>query len=97
MSLLSFFRSSKKESEASASAPVARERLQILLSHERALASGDDLIAVLRDAVITAVGKHVNIEPDKVEMKMNCGDAVSTLVIDIEIPPEEEIKLAKAG
>lgn len=95
MSLLSFFR--PRGSEPAATAPVARERLQILLSHERALASGgDDLISLLRDAVIKAIGKHVNIEPDKVEMKMNSGDAVSTLVIDIEIP-RDEIRLAQAG
>ena len=91
MSIFSFMRKKR------ASAPVARERLQILLSHERALARGDDLIAVLRDEVIAAIGKHVSVEPDKVEMKMNCGDSVSTLVIDIEIPRETEMKLAKAS
>ncbi len=91
MSIFSFMRKKR------ASAPVARERLQILLSHERALAQGDDLITVLRDEVIAAIGKHVSVEPDKVEMKMNCGDSVSTLVIDIEIPRETEMKLAKAS
>lgn len=91
MSIFNFMRKKR------GSAPVARERLQILLSHERALAQGDDLITVLRDEVIAAIGKHVSVEPDKVEMKMNCGDSVSTLVIDIEIPRETEMKLAKAS
>jgi cell division topological specificity factor len=68
-----------------ASAPVARERLQILLAHERASVSNTNLVALLHKEVLAAVSKHIEIDPDKVEIKLRQGDEVSLLEIDIEI------------
>ena len=68
------------------SAPVARERLQILLEYERNLMSRTDLIAVLRKAVLAVVARHVTIDPDKVQISVDRGARFSTLAVDIEIP-----------
>ena len=68
------------------SAPVARERLQILLSHERAAHGNADLIALLEKEVLEAIGKHIEIDPDKVQVKMERRNDVSLLEIDVEIP-----------
>jgi cell division topological specificity factor len=68
------------------SAPVARERLQILLAHERSLLGQTDLVAVLREEILAVIAKHVQVVSDQVQVKMNRGDKVSTLEIDIEIP-----------
>lgn len=76
-------------------APVARERLQVLLAHERAFAGQSDLVAVLREQIIAVIVKHIKIkhlsvEPDRVQVRTNHGTAVSTLKIDIEIPAPTE-------
>src|SRR5579885_1238797 len=68
------------------SAPIARERLQILLAHERAASSEPDLLAVLREEILAVIGRHVPFEPDKVQIKLDRGKSVSTLAVDIEIP-----------
>jgi cell division topological specificity factor len=68
------------------SAPVARERLQILLSHERGGRGQSDLIAILREDILAVIEKHVTIDRDNVQIKMDRGDKVSLLEIDIEIP-----------
>jgi cell division topological specificity factor len=68
------------------SASVARERLQILLTHERGTNGQPDLLPLLREEVLAVVAKHVAIEPDKVQVKIERGKAVSLLEIDIEIP-----------
>ena len=68
------------------SAPVARERLQILLAHERSALGRSNLIAVLREEILAAISRHVELEPDKVQVKMDRGAAVSTLEIEVEIP-----------
>jgi cell division topological specificity factor len=68
------------------SAPVARERLQILLAHERTLIGQSDLVGVLREEILAVIGRHVNVEADRVRVRMDRGDSVSTLEIDIEIP-----------
>ena len=44
------------------SAPVARERLQVLLAHERAFVGQSDLLAILQEEIIAVIAKHVSIE-----------------------------------
>jgi cell division topological specificity factor len=68
------------------SAPVARERLQILLAYERGMRGQSDLLAILREEILAVIERHVPIERDNVQIKMDRGDTVSLLEIDIEIP-----------
>jgi cell division topological specificity factor len=79
MSLLNLFR-------RRGSAPVARERLQILLSHERSSRGQPDLLTILRDEILAVVAKHVNVERDQVRVTMDRGNTVSMLEIDVEVP-----------
>jgi cell division topological specificity factor len=89
MNLLSFFRRG--------SAPVARERLQILLAHERIARNHQpDLLGVLREEILAVISRHVSFEPDKVQIKMDRGNLVSTLEVEIEIPNGLELRPAAA-
>ncbi|MCW2284479.1 cell division topological specificity factor [Rhodoblastus acidophilus] len=72
-----------------ATAPVARERLQILLAHERVALGPDNLIAILRDEILATIAKHVEIAPEAVKVTMGQQGAVSTLEIDVDIPTEK--------
>ncbi|WP_128566574.1 cell division topological specificity factor MinE, partial [Methylobacterium crusticola] len=49
-------------------APVARERLQILLAHERVAFGRSDLVAVLREEILAVIAKHVAIDKEKVKV-----------------------------
>jgi cell division topological specificity factor len=68
------------------SAPVARERLQILLSHERSACGRPDLLGKLREEILGAVGKHIAVDQDNIVMRMDRGATLSTLEIEILIP-----------
>lgn|SRR5262249_54338210 len=78
MSLFSFF-------GRRTSAPVARERLQILLAHERAIIGQRDLISILREEILAGIAKHIRMDPDKIHVKMERGDTVSTLEVEVEV------------
>jgi cell division topological specificity factor len=78
MSIFGFFRRG--------SAPAARERLQILLAHERVARNQPELLGVLREEILAVISRHVSFEPDKVQIKMDRGKSVSTLEVEIEIP-----------
>ena len=81
-----------------ASAPVARERLQILLAHERGGLRGQpELLNLLREEILAVVSRHVVLDPDKVTVRMDRGESVSTLEVDIELPNGFEKRLARAG
>lgn len=79
MTIFDFFKPSR-------SAPVARDRLQILLQHERVSAGPSDLISVLREEILAVLSRHVDIPADKVQVKMQRGDAISTLEVEVELP-----------
>ncbi|ASY59559.1 MULTISPECIES: cell division topological specificity factor MinE [Sinorhizobium] len=79
---MSIFRFFSKQT----SAPTARERLQVLLAHERASVGHSDLVAKLREEILAVIAKHVQLDGDKVTVKMDRGENVSTLEVDIEIP-----------
>ena len=80
MNFLNFFARGRR------SAPVARERLQVLLAHERGVAGGADLAAVLQQEILAVIAKHIPIDRDRVVVKLDRGEQVSTLEIDIEMP-----------
>jgi cell division topological specificity factor len=72
---------------APATAPIARERLQILLAHERGMrGEKPDLLMLLREEILAAVSRHVALDPDKVIVRMERGKNVSTLEVDVELP-----------
>ncbi len=82
MSLFSFFKRN------TTSAPVARERLQVLLAHERTIVGGgeSDLVAILREEIMAVIAKHLAVPQDKVQIKRDRGASVSTLDVDIDSP-----------
>lgn len=70
-------------------APAARDRLQILLAHERGSTSGQsDLLHKLREEILEVIARHVSVDTDKVLVKMDRGDGVSMLEVDVEIPTD---------
>ena len=86
MSIFQFFRRKP-------TANVARERLQILLAHERSTFGKSDLVARLQAEILAVIRRHLDIDPDKVQIKLDRGDQVSTLEIDVEVPltPAERV------
>ncbi len=76
-------------------APVARERLKIMLAHERALGGqSSDLVARLREEILEVIARHVPIDRDKVQVKLDRGPTVSVLEIGIEVPQPAGTALA---
>ncbi|KIQ03965.1 MULTISPECIES: cell division topological specificity factor MinE [Rhizobium/Agrobacterium group] len=86
MSIFNLFRKQK-------SAPLARERLQVLLAHERN-GAGNELVALLREEILAVIAKHVQIDSDKVHVKMDSDEHVSVLEIDVEIPLAAHLRAA---
>ena len=88
MNLLELFR--KKTT-----APVARDRLQVLLAHERSVIGKSDLLATLQGEILAVIARHVTVDRDAVQIKLDRGASFSTLEIDVEVPLDVA-KLAQA-
>jgi cell division topological specificity factor len=79
------------------SAPVARERLQILLEYERRLVSQSSLVTVLREEILAVVSRHVTVDPERVHVSIDRGNGFSTLAVDIQIPQGERRDGGRSG
>jgi cell division topological specificity factor len=97
MNMLRLFSSRPAPAPVPASAPIARERLQILLAHERGMRGQPDLLIRLREEILAVVSRHVVLDPDKVIVRMDTRENVSTLEVDIELPNGLQPPLAATG
>jgi len=92
MSWLNIFRNKQAENPQTASA--AKERLQVIISHERISRSGEDFLPKLQKEIVELVAKHVAINPEKVKVDLERGADLSALAITVELPGPETVRRA---
>ena len=91
MSIFNFFRQAPRKSVAE----EAKERLQIVLAHERAAGSSPDYLPILQRELLAVIAKYVQIDEKKVEVSFERGGDYSTLEVNIELPPPSPDKGAR--
>jgi len=85
MSFFSFFRPPK------ATASVAKDRLKIILAHERAgSGTATDFLPKLRQEILDVVCKYVKISPEHIQLTQERQGTLDVLEVKIEIPPPEQ-------
>jgi cell division topological specificity factor len=80
MNIISFFK------RPVITAPVAKDRLKLLLAHERAVIGNANVVALLREEIVAVIAKHFPVEPSSIKVRMETGDTISTLEVEAEIP-----------
>ena len=83
MSLLDYFRSSKPSS-----ASVAKERLQILVAHERASRNQPSYLPQLQQELLAVIQKYVNVGDDAITVNFEQDGNQETLELNIVLPEE---------
>lgn len=83
MSLLSFLLGEKKKT-----ATVAKERLQIILAHERSGRGGSrpDYLPQLQQELMAVISKYVSIKPGDIKVHLEKHDNLDVLEVKIELP-----------
>ena len=74
MNILSFFRTRTKST-----AVEAKERLQILLAHERADLAGPEYLPRLKNELLQVIAKYVAVDNDKIAVNLENTGNVSVL------------------
>ena len=82
MGFLSFMLGEKQKS-----ATVAKERLQIILAHERGSRGvSPDYLPALQRELLAVVTKYVDIHPNDVKVHLERHDNLEVLEVKIELP-----------
>ncbi len=82
MSLFDFLIARKKTS----SAAIAKERLQIIVAHERGNRSQPDYLPALQEELIAVIRKYVHIEQDQVQVALENQGTCSILELNVTLP-----------
>ena len=72
----------------SSTASVAKERLQIIISHERSQRSTPDYLPKLQEEILAVIAKYVNVSRDKVSVNLERLGDNSVLELNITMPGE---------
>ncbi|MGC8121308.1 cell division topological specificity factor MinE [Marinobacter sp. VGCF2001] len=81
MSFFDYFRN-KKTSTAS----VAKERLQIIVAHERGQREQPDYLPQLQQELLQVIRKYVQISDDMVQVEVDRNDHCSVLELNVTLP-----------
>jgi cell division topological specificity factor len=65
---------------------VAKERLQIIVAHERGQRSTPDYLPALQKELVEVIRKYVNIENDQVHVALENQGSCSILELNITLP-----------
>src|SRR5262245_56774024 len=71
--------------ERKTSAVIARERLKIVLAHERASRDAPDFLPVLQKELLDVIGRYVEIREDVIRVNLGKSGDTSLLQINVEI------------
>lgn len=82
MRLLDLF----KAREPATTARAAKERLQILLAHERVGRGGAEFLPMLQRELLQVIQKYVQIDNDKIQVRLDRNEDTSMLEVNIELP-----------
>lgn len=84
MSLLDYFRSSKPKT-----ASIAKERLQILVAHERSSKNQPSYLPQLQQELLTVIQKYVNVDQGDLSVNFEQDDDQEVLELNIVLPEEK--------
>lgn len=83
MNIFDFLRSRKKENT---SAAIAKERLQIIVAHERGQRTQPDYLPALQKELVDVIRKYVNIDQEQVQVALEDQGNCSILELNITLP-----------
>jgi len=79
MSLLNYFKKKK-------TATAAKDRLQIIIAQQRTDQNSTDFLPLLRKDIIAAISKHMEIDPNAVQVDLQSKDNNTILELNVALP-----------
>lgn len=82
MALLDYLIGQRKKK----SATVAKDRLQILLAHERSERNTPDYLPKMREEILAVIAKYVDIDQEKLQISVDEADGFEVLELNLVLP-----------
>lgn len=82
MSIFDYFRAFSKQNTAS----FARERLKIIVAHERSERKSPDYLPKLKKELLDVISRYVHIDKDKISVQLERAGDYSVLELNVTLP-----------
>lgn len=83
MGLFSYF---KNEDDPKLSAQIAKERLQIVVAHERKQRTAPEYLPALQRELLAVIAKYVQIDEDDIQVQIDQQGNLSVLELNVTLP-----------
>ncbi len=88
MGIFSFFRSNNQGQ----SAKVAKDRLQVLIAHERTDREGPDYLPMLKQDILNVIKKYVSVGEEQVTVQLDTQENCDVLELNITLPEDNDLE-----
>ncbi|MBO1922897.1 cell division topological specificity factor MinE [Thiomicrorhabdus sp. 6S3-12] len=85
MALLDYLLGQRKKKSAN----LAKDRLQILLAHERTEAKAPDYLPKMRDEILQVIAKYVEIDQDQLKISIDEENGFEVLELNLVLPEDK--------
>ncbi len=85
---MGIFRFFKRAEDTSAT--IARDRLQVLIAHQRSGRRGPDYLPQLKQDILDVIKKYVAVSDDSVSVELDTQDNCDVLELNITLPEVQE-------
>lgn len=86
MALLDYLLGQRKKKSAN----MAKDRLQILLAHERAESTAPDYLPQMRDEILQVIAKYVDIDQEQLKIDIDEKNGFEVLELNLVLPDEHK-------
>ena len=85
MGIFNYFRSKPK------TASIAKERLQVLIAHERSARSGPEYLPMLKQDLLEVIRRYVDIDEDNLNVSLEQQDSCDVLELNVTLSDKVEL------
>ncbi|MCK0745579.1 cell division topological specificity factor MinE [Chromohalobacter nigrandesensis] len=85
MKLLEFLKRERKKS-----ASVAKERLQIIVAHQRGERDQPDYMPMLQQELLEVIRRYVQVDQDAININLDSDNDCSILELNVTLPRDEQ-------
>ncbi|QKI89682.1 cell division topological specificity factor MinE [Thiomicrorhabdus xiamenensis] len=85
MALLDYLLGQRKKKSAN----LAKDRLQILLAHERTESKAPDYLPKMRDEILQVIAKYVEIDQDQLKISIDEENGFEVLELNLVLPEDK--------
>ena len=89
MNLMQLFRTSVNQEKKNNSASIAKERLQIIVAHERMNRGSHDFLPAMQKDILDVVNKYISVNQENINIRLDHEGDRSILEVNVQLPDNE--------